>query len=45
MTLETFLHAVHFSYAVSFNRRKTKKKYQKSQENMSLKTYFWYLKL
>ena len=29
-----------FSYTVLFHKRKTKKKYQKSKENISLKTYF-----
>ena len=38
MFLETFLLVVHFSYTVLFHKRKTKKKNQKSKENMSMKT-------
>ena len=44
MFLETFMFVVHFSYTILFYRKKTKKKYQKYNENMWLKTYFYYLK-
>ena len=30
-----------FSYTVLFHRKKKKRKFQKSKENMSLKTYFF----
>ena len=47
MFLETFLPNVYFSYTVLFHRKKQRqsKKYQKSKQNMSLKTCFCYLKL
>ena len=43
--IETFLLVVHISYTVLFHRKKTKKKYQKSNQNMPWKSYFCHLKL